>query len=779
MRSQKNRRISAIMFTDIVGYTALMQKDEYAAVKMRERHRTEFKKHHEDYDGEIVQYYGDGTLSVFTSGVKAVECAIAIQKALQRDRPLPLRIGLHLGDIVYDGTEVYGDGVNLASRIESQGIAGSILLSEKLNDELKNQPHIPTLSMGFFELKNIAKPVEIYAVVAEGISVPNTSSPKHFSQKEGKSIAVLPFVNMSADVDNDYFCDGMTEEIINALTKINGLKVTSRTSSFYFKNKNIPIKKIGQDLNVSSILEGSVRLSKDTIRITAQLIEAQNDYHFWSETWDRNLENVFTVQDEISLIIADKIRENFGHFEIQEQLVTKKTENIEAYENYLKGKFHFLKWNQKDAELAITYFEKAIALDPSFVDINCALANCNIYLAATGVYPPEQAFSKAKSYAQKALELDNQNPEVYSVLGGISLWYDWDFEKTFTYLEKAFQLQPNDAELHQTIAMAMMVAGKKETALSHIKIAVKLDPLSVNQKFTEAFIYYMLGDHLKALDLTEKVLISDPTSLPAIIIHECCLLLENRHHEVIAYFEETANPSIDISTKIGMLGLAHVFNKDLVNRDKYLNMLHEQLSSNHAERALSFIFLIHAVSGETNKALDYLEKGINNKSPLLLFLFDDPILTPIMGEERYKNLLKNTFGERSRASLVESKPKQKNKKPLLNDVSTDMYAKKLLAYMEEETPYLDSDLTLRSLAAYITIHPNQLSWLINHEFNKNFNDFINHYRIETFKRISKDPDNSHITLLGLAYDSGFSSKTVFNTSFKKETGMTPMQFIKL
>src|SRR5680860_299906 len=271
MRSQKNRRISAIMFTDIVGYTALMQKDENAAVEMRERHRTEFKKHHKNHKGKIVQYYGDGTLSVFTSGVKAVECAIAIQKALQEDNPVPIRIGLHVGDIVYDGTEVYGDGVNLASRIESQGIAGSILLSGKLNDELKNQPHISTLHLGSFELKNIAKPVEILAVATEGISVPEPSAPKEVAQKEDKTIAVLPFVNMRSDADNEYFSDGMTEEIINALAQIKGLKVTSRTSSFHFKNKNIPISKIGQELNVSTILEGSIRLSGNKMRITSQL----------------------------------------------------------------------------------------------------------------------------------------------------------------------------------------------------------------------------------------------------------------------------------------------------------------------------------------------------------------------------------------------------------------------------------------------------------------------------------------------------------------------------
>ena len=230
MATKKTRRISAIMITDIVGYTALMQKEN----------------------------------------------------------TVPLRIGLHLGDIVFDGTEIYGDGVDLASRIESLAVSGSILLFGKLNDELKNQPQVATKSLGLFELKNISKPIEVFAVVNEGIKVPRRSEMKGVSQKENKTIAVLPFVNMSAD--NEYFSDGMTEEIINAFAKIKGLKVTSRTSSFHFKNKNIPISKIGQELNVSTILEGSIRLSGNKIRITSQLIDVADDFHFWPEKFVRSID---------------------------------------------------------------------------------------------------------------------------------------------------------------------------------------------------------------------------------------------------------------------------------------------------------------------------------------------------------------------------------------------------------------------------------------------------------------------------------------------------------
>ncbi|MFT6321364.1 MAG: TolB-like protein/class 3 adenylate cyclase, partial [Granulosicoccus sp.] len=345
MENQKTRRLAAIMFTDIVGYTALMQKDENAAADKRAHHREEFEQYHQKYHGEILQYFGDGTLSVFQSGVEAVECAIEIQKALKEGEPVPLRMGLHMGDIVFDGTDVYGDGVNLASRIESMGVAGAILLSGKLNDELKNHQHISTKSLGIFGLKNIENPVEIFSVTNEGIKTPARSELKGKQTALTKTIAVLPLVNMSADADNEYFSDGMTEEIINALAKIKGLKVTSRTSSFFFKNKKIPLSQIGEELNVATILEGSIRLSGNKMRITAQLINVKDDFHFWSETFDRSIDDIFAVQDEISLLIADRLREHLGHFELGSHLVDDLNIPIEVYKKYLKGRYYLMKLN--------------------------------------------------------------------------------------------------------------------------------------------------------------------------------------------------------------------------------------------------------------------------------------------------------------------------------------------------------------------------------------------------------------------------------------------------
>jgi adenylate cyclase len=309
MKPKKERQLAAIMFTDIVGYTALMQKDEAKATKLRARHRAAFRAFHALYGGEIIQYYGDGTLSIFKSAVNAALCAIDIQKRLQLGGdPVPLRIGLHMGDIVFDSTEVYGDAVNFASRIENLGIASSILLSAKLNDELKNHTSISTTSLGHYDLKNIADGVEVFAISNNGITVPQLSEVNGKLKAPKNTIAVLPFVNMSESMKDEYFTDGITEEIINALSKINTIQVTSRTSSSVFKNKSVPLKQIAKELNVSAILEGSFRRSDDTVRITAQLIRADGDYHCWSESWNLKFENSFEIQEVISLHIAEKLR---------------------------------------------------------------------------------------------------------------------------------------------------------------------------------------------------------------------------------------------------------------------------------------------------------------------------------------------------------------------------------------------------------------------------------------------------------------------------------------
>ncbi len=353
-----------------------MQENEQQAKEKRDRHRAVLQKSVREHQGKILQYYGDGTLIIFGSVIEAVNAAVDIQTELQIKPKIPLRVGIHTGDIVYSDDGIFGDGVNIASRIEGLSVSGSVLISEKVHDEIRNHPDINAKSLGKFNLKNVKRPMEIFAIANEGLSVPNLKEIKEKKGTADKTIAVLPFVNMSADPDNEYFSDGITEELSNALTKVDGLLVTSRTSSFAYKGKNEDIRKIGEQLGVNTVLEGSVRKAGNKVRITAQLINTADGYHLWSEVYDRKLEDIFEVQDEITRIITNKLREKLTTEGSKESLVKPATENIEAYNLYLKGLFYWNKWTPEDRKKAIKIYEEAIEKEPNFALPYSGLANC-------------------------------------------------------------------------------------------------------------------------------------------------------------------------------------------------------------------------------------------------------------------------------------------------------------------------------------------------------------------------------------------------------------------
>jgi adenylate cyclase len=771
MPEKKVRQLAAVMFTDIVGYTALMQADEAIAVKVRARHREVFQQQHEIHHGEIVQYYGDGSLSVFKSAIEAATCAIEIQRLLQEGDPVPLRIGLHMGDIVFDKTEVYGDGVNFASRIESMGVAGAILLSEKLNDELQNHVDISTSSMGHFELKNIAQPVEIFAITDSGITVPEPTELKGKQKMVSKTIAVLPFVNMSTSAENEYFSDGITEEIINALCKIKTLKVTSRTSSFFFKNKNIPIKEIVKELQVSAILEGSVRLAGNAVRITAQLIQAEEDFHFWSETWDRKLENIFEIQDEISLSIADKLREQFGHFEIQEQLVEKQTESIAAYEYALKAKFHFNKWGREDIEFAISLYEKALALDPTYTAIHIGLADCYGFMGSMGYLSFEESWGKAAQLIHEANVINDQLPEVYYQLGNLDFMTTCNFRGAFAHMAKAIELNPNYVEAQQFMSFFYIVSGQVEKSREHLEIALRIDPLSRDTLFFSGYFHYMIGDYSKALEQFDECLRQNPENMPVHVSKAYCLLMLGRYDDALHYFDEMPVEKVPPGNTVGLAALIYTLTGDTDNAEKSLAQLQIDAASPEGFNEHSYLFLVYAAAGENDLAFKWLDEALANNSPLLLFRFPDPLAASLHSDPRFAEYQKIIFG----VGEVSKKPKQKKK--LLGEADATDYSNRLLTYMTESQSHLDHNLSLRSLADQIEVHPNQLSWLLNESLGQNFSEFVNGYRVEAFKIAAKDPKNAALTIMAIAFDCGFNSKTVFNTYFKKETGLTPKQFL--
>ena len=643
MKVPETRRLAAIMFTDIVGYTALMQRDEKAAREIRDQHREVFEKQHKTYQGEIIQYFGDGTLSIFQSGVHAVECAIAIQQALTQ---VPLRIGIHIGDVVYDGTEIYGDGVNVASRIENLGIAGAILLSGKLNEELKNQQQILTRALGTFEFKNVTYAMEVFAVCNEGIKIPARDELKGKQKNQSMSIAVLPFVNMSSNKDNEYFSDGMTEEIINALSKIKSLKVTSRSSSFFFKDKNIPIPQIGRELNVSTVLEGSIRLAGEKMRITAQLIDVAEDAHFWSETFDRSVEDIFAVQDEVSLLIANKLRDHLGPFDVADQLVENPEVPVEIYKQYLRSRYHILRMGKSDIEFGLSILQEVIDRQPSFAQAYLGIHLAYTMMGTIGFIPAQEAFTKGQPYFEKAIELNENLPECQLHLSYNYMLQEWDLSSAYRHLQKSYSIRPT-VEYYQSMASTVVAMGNFEQANDHIDTALQLDPFSAINFHLKGFVLYAQEKYEEALEWFSKSVQLGTEFKVSILYYGQTLLLLGRKKDCLAYFEGFPEDEPGDPVKLGGTTLAFAALGDMDRAEIGIRELETHLANGSTERAINLLILIRAMWGQPEELFHLIEQGIKLRLPMMIYLGVEPILKPFHHEPRFRQLVKEILGNQS------------------------------------------------------------------------------------------------------------------------------------
>ncbi len=766
------RRLAAIMFTDIVGYSALMQNNEEAALRIRSRHREVFKRGHEEFNGTIVQYFGDGTLSFFESAVDAVSCAIELQKELiGGEVEVPVRIGLHLGDIFYDGIEIFGDGVNVAARVEEISQQGAVLISENINKELKNHSTIETVSLGKFEFKNISDPIEVYAVSKNGLVIPDsTQLPQNIS--DNKSVAVLPFENLSPSKTHEYLSDGITEEVINALSKIKKLKVTSRTSSFHFKGKNLSLNEIGNKLKVSTIVVGSVRLVGNQMRVSTQLIDVNEDYSFWSETFDRTLENIFAVQDEISLIIAERLREHLGDFLIDNTLAVQPEVSVEGYKAYLKSRYYLLKMNARDIENGLKILRDVTDEFPNYVYGWLGMHMGFVLKGTLGLTPAAQAFEEGEEYLKKAIELDPDLPECQLQLAWMSFLQDWDLKATYEHLQKVHQERPI-VDYYQTMASVIISEKKIKAAERYINTALQLDPFSDITHHLKGFVCYVQQDFEQAITYYKKSIELKPGAEVSYIEMGQALILLGKEEEALYHFKNLPNEASSL-VKTGGIVLAQAALGNIGLAQSEMKSIQLALQSDEIERALNFLILIETVSGNIDQALDYVEQAVTYRLPMLMYLNVDPFLKPLFDNERFQELMS------SLPKPVDEHPLEEvsYKKSLMSDDDLEQYRKQLSKVMSKEKPFLDPYLTLRDLAEKLGIPANYLSQLLNKGFDQNFSEFVNNYRLEHFKREVQKPEKQNFTLLAIAFESGFNSKTVFNSFFKKSTGTTPSKYLK-
>ena len=624
------RQLSAIMFTDMVGFTALMQDDEHRAKSTRDRHRDTLRRSIEKHGGEIVQFYGDGTLSVFGSAVDGVASAVEAQQALQQEPSIPVRIGLHIGDINRDEDGIYGDGVNVAARIEGLSVPGAVMISGKVFDEIKNHPGLPATALGEFDLKNVRRPVRVFAISAPGLVVPDPESMAARSGPPEKTIAVLPFVNMSADPENEFFSDGISEELINALTRVEGLQVTARTSSFAFKGKTKDVREIGRKLGVSAVLEGSVRKAGDRVRITAQLVDTQDGYHIFSRVYDRVLEDIFATQDEISLEIVNELRATLPENGDERPLVRQATEHSEAYDSYLKGMYCWNQWTPDAAIQAIDHFARAVELDPEFARAWGGMARSHTFLAAMGRSAQcSEAYGCASSAAERAIELDPEIEDSHVALGLVRLFNDWDLPAAEVSFLRAMAINPDSVDVLHGYSLYLQASQRPEEAIIVLERAVALDPLNLPVHDYLGRAHLSCGHYDEALTHFNRVLELDPEFRSAFEGKGWTYLHMGRLDDAIGTFEHVR--ALTPHPKGGITPLAYalaVAGREAEAED--LVAIIEEREQEEPDVALDLdLATIFSGLGREEEALDRLRRAADKRIGSLVFLRSWPSWTKL------------------------------------------------------------------------------------------------------------------------------------------------------
>ena len=451
------RQLAAIMFTDIVGYTALMGNDEQTAFEYLKKNRDLQKPIIEQYNGRWIKELGDGIMASFNTVSDAVTAAIKIQESCKTSKDFQLRIGIHQGEVVFEEGDVFGDAVNIASRIQSFAEPGCIYISETVRNNISNKKDIHTKFIKEQTLKNVKEPVRIYEVITtedevQSISDVSIAASKTFADK---SIAVLPFVNMSNDPEQEYFCDGISEEIINSLAQLNNLRVIARTSAFTFKNKNVDAREIGKILDVNTLLGGSVRKSGKHLRITTQLVKVSDGSHLWSNRYDRELEDIFSIQEDIAENVATALQ---GVLTDKEKEAIRRPEtNVEAYEYYLKGRHLYYQLHLKRS---IVEFEKAIKLDVDYALAYTGLADAHAWLYEWEGGDKAHLVS-AERYSWTALSLAPDLSESHSSRGYV-LSLGKRYEEAEREFNEATRLNPNAFDAYYLYGRACFARGQME-----------------------------------------------------------------------------------------------------------------------------------------------------------------------------------------------------------------------------------------------------------------------------------------------------------------------------
>jgi TolB-like protein/Tfp pilus assembly protein PilF len=633
------RRLAAIMFTDMVGYTALGQRDESLSLALLEANRKMLRPIFARHNGREIKTIGDAFLVEFASALDAVRCAYDIQRAsrefnisLPNEKRIHLRIGIHLGDVVEAQGDILGDAVNVASRIQHLAGDGGVCLTQQVFDHVQSKFELSLVSLGKQALKNVRAPIEAYRIV-----MPWEAGVER-ETLDRKRVAVLPFYNMSPNPEDDYFADGMTEELITTLSKIGEISVISRTSVMQYRKAPKHVKDVGKELDAGTILEGSVRKAGNMVRITVQMVDAGKDKHLWAESYDRNLHDIFAIQTDIAKRVADALRVNILAGE-KEQIEKKPTISTEAYTLYLKGRHY---WNERSKEgvtKAIEYFKQALKLDPNYALGYSGLADCHLILAQWGFEDPSANLQKAETLVTKALELDKNLAEAHAALAAIFFYYEYDQVRAEEEFRRAIELRPNYSTGHQWYHLFLMGHGRWEESYAEIVKALELDPFSLIMNDNLGFYFFARKDYERAMEQSKKVLEMKPDFTSAHWTLMSAQLLASKYDE--AQEEAMMISRLSNSMLAGKQALALVFAK--IGKAEEARRLLAELEERPKEEEYvspSRIALILFVLGEVDRGFEWLEKAYEGHDGNLPFLRANPLYDSVKSDPRYHSILK-------------------------------------------------------------------------------------------------------------------------------------------
>jgi len=565
-----DRKLTAILSADVKGYSRLMGEDEKATIRTLNAYLEIMTTLIQQHGGRVVDATGDNLLAEFSSVVKAVECAVEIQKELKarnahlpENRRMEFRIGVNLGDVIEEGEQIYGNGVNIAARLESLAEGGGICISGSAYEQVEGKLDIGYEYLGEQSVKNIRKPVRAYRILMEGVAAGSVvyrrrkDDPLHrrratlvflvvlvgaalalavwrfylrpptpvvdvASREETvlplpdkPSIAILPFKNMSDDPGQEYFADGMTEDLITDLSKISGLFVIARNSVFTYKGKPVKVEQISRELGVRYVLEGSVRRADDHVRINAQLIDGTTGGHIWAERYDREITEIYSLQDQLTQPLVEALALKLIPEE-QERIRLKETENPEAYDLALRGWAYFQQYSQETNALAKEMFEKAIELDPSYSSVHIGLVWTKLIAWRLGWSQDPHIMEQVLQMARKSVALNESLPDAHVLLGSVYLWRT-QHDEAIEELERAIALDPNDVEALYSLASAMTFVGKPNEAIELIKKAMRLNP-----HYPERYVYnlgrayFQIGRYREAIPALTEAHVKNPNFPPVL-----------------------------------------------------------------------------------------------------------------------------------------------------------------------------------------------------------------------------------------------------------------------